>query len=116
VDKAVAVLANLATIPEGRQAIGEDQGIPALVEVVEAGSQRGKENAAAALLQLCTNSHRHRALVLQEGAIPPLVALSQSGTPRAKEKASALLRHFREQRHGGMGGRSNPDRHMAGHF
>ncbi|KAG0596928.1 hypothetical protein M758_UG296500 [Ceratodon purpureus] len=116
VDKAVAVLANLATIPEGRQAIGEDQGIPALVEVVEAGSQRGKENAAAALLQLCTNSHRHRALVLQEGAIPPLVALSQSGTPRAKEKASALLRHFREQRHGGMGGRSNPDRHMAGHY
>ncbi|KAG0574089.1 hypothetical protein KC19_VG233000 [Ceratodon purpureus] len=116
VDKAVAVLANLATIPEGRLAIGEDQGIPALVEVVEAGSQRGKENAAAALLQLCTNSHRHRALVLQEGAIPPLVALSQSGTPRAKEKASALLRHFREQRHGGMGGRSNPDRHMAGHY
>uniref|UniRef100_A0A7I4E2I8 RING-type E3 ubiquitin transferase n=1 Tax=Physcomitrium patens TaxID=3218 RepID=A0A7I4E2I8_PHYPA len=115
VDKAVAVLANLATITEGRQAIGEEQGIPALVEVVEAGSLRGKENAAAALLQLCTNSHRHRALVLQEGAIPPLVALSQSGSPRAKEKASALLRHFREQRHGGMGGRSNPDRHMAGY-
>ncbi|XP_073390806.1 U-box domain-containing protein 4 isoform X2 [Physcomitrium patens] len=116
VDKAVAVLANLATFSEGRQAIGEHQGIPALVEVVEAGSQKGKENAAAALLQLCTNSHRHRALVLQEGAIPPLVALSQSGTPRAKEKASALLRHFREQRHGGMGGRSNPDRHMAGYY
>jgi hypothetical protein len=86
VDKAVAVLANLATIVEGRQAIGDEHGIPALVEVVEAGSQRGKENAAAALLQLCMNSHKHRTQVLQEGAIPPLVALSQSGTARAKEK------------------------------
>ncbi|KAL2630496.1 hypothetical protein R1flu_015182 [Riccia fluitans] len=111
VDKAVAVLANLATIPDGRVAVGDEGGIPALVEVVEAGSQRGKENAAAALLQLCMNSHRHRALVLQEGAIPPLVALSQSGTARAKEKASALLRHFREQRHQGLGPRPGPDRH-----
>ena len=86
VDKAVAVLSNLSTIPEVRFAIGEEGGIPALVEVVELGSQRGKENATAALLQLCTNSNRFRAMVLQEGAIPPLVALSQSGTPRAREK------------------------------
>ncbi|PKA64125.1 U-box domain-containing protein 4 [Apostasia shenzhenica] len=86
VDKAVAVLANLATIPEGRTAIGHEGGIPVLVEVVELGSSRGKENAAAALLQLCTNSNRFCSLVLQEGAVPPLVALSQSGTPRAKEK------------------------------
>ncbi|CAM6086171.1 unnamed protein product [Calypogeia fissa] len=116
VDKAVAVLANLATIPEGRVAIGEEGGIPALVEVVEAGSQRGKENAAAALLQLCMNSHKHRALVLQEGAIPPLVALSQSGTARAKEKASALLRHFREQRHQVLGPRPGPDKHLMGQY
>ncbi|EFJ20345.1 hypothetical protein SELMODRAFT_51906, partial [Selaginella moellendorffii] len=86
VDKAVAVLANLMTCPEGRVAIGDDGGIPALVEVVEAGTARGKENAAAALLHLCTNSTRHRSMVLQEGAIPPLHALSQTGTPRAKEK------------------------------
>ncbi|KAK9285138.1 hypothetical protein L1049_024323 [Liquidambar formosana] len=105
VDKAVAVLANLATIPEGRTAIGQEQGIPVLVEVVELGSARGKENAAAALLQLCTNSGRFCNMVLQEGAVPPLVALSQSGTPRAKEKAQALLSYFRNQRHGGGGGR-----------
>lgn len=86
VDKAVAVLANLATIPEGRTAIGQENGIPVLVEVVELGSARGKENAAAALLHLCTNSGRFCSMVLQEGAVPPLVALSQSGTPRAKEK------------------------------
>ncbi|KAL8117682.1 hypothetical protein AgCh_015527 [Apium graveolens] len=86
VDKAVAVLSNLATIHEGRAAIGQEGGIPVLVEVVELGSARGKENAAAALLQLCTNSSRFCNTVLQEGAVPPLVALSQSGTPRAKEK------------------------------
>lgn len=86
VDKAVAVLSNLATIHEGRTAIGVEGGIPVLVEVVELGSARGKENAAAALLQLCTNSSRFCNTVLQEGAVPPLVALSQSGTPRAKEK------------------------------
>ncbi|KAI3892312.1 hypothetical protein MKW92_050031 [Papaver armeniacum] len=103
VDKAVAVLANLATIPEGRSAIGLGGGIPVLVEVVELGSARGKENAAAALLQLCTNSNRFCSMVLQEGAVPPLVALSQSGTPRAKEKAQALLSYFRNQRHGNAG-------------
>ncbi|KAL0774046.1 U-box domain-containing protein 4-like isoform X1 [Brassica napus] len=103
VDKAVAVLANLATIPEGRNAIGQEGGIGLLVEVVELGSPRGKENAAAALLQLSTNSGRFCNMVLQEGAVPPLVALSQSGTPRAREKAQALLSYFRNQRHGNAG-------------
>ncbi|XP_043701590.1 U-box domain-containing protein 4-like isoform X2 [Telopea speciosissima] len=102
VDKAVAVLANLATIPEGRNAIGQGGGIPVLVEVVELGSARGKENAAAALLQLCSSA-RFCSMVLREGAVPPLVALSQSGTPRAKEKAQALLSYFRNQRHGNAG-------------
>lgn len=99
VDKAVAALFNLATIREGRVAINNEGGISRLVEVVELGSQRGKENAAAALWQFCSNSNKFRTIVLQEGAIPPLVALSKSGTPRAKEKAELLLRHFREQRH-----------------
>ncbi|KAL6952386.1 U-box domain-containing protein 4 [Sarracenia purpurea var. burkii] len=103
VDKAVAVLANLATIQEGRTAIDQEGGIPALVDVVELGSARGKENAAATLLQLCRNSNRFCSMVLQEGAVPPLVALSQSGTPRAKEKAQALLNYFRNQRHRNAG-------------
>ncbi|XP_031500423.1 U-box domain-containing protein 4 isoform X2 [Nymphaea colorata] len=103
VDKAVAVLSNLSTIPDGRTAIGQEGGIPVLVEVVELGSSRGKENAAAALLQLCTYSPRFSNMVLQEGVVPPLVALSQSGTARAKEKAQNLLSHFRNQRHGNPG-------------
>ncbi|KAH7294867.1 hypothetical protein KP509_27G022700 [Ceratopteris richardii] len=100
VDKTVAVISNLSTIPEGRDAIGQEEGIPVLVEVIETGSPRGKENAAAALYQLCSNSSRFKAMVIQEGAIPPLAALTRTGTPRAKEKATSLLRLFREQRHG----------------
>ncbi|KAL3531225.1 hypothetical protein ACH5RR_010547 [Cinchona calisaya] len=98
VDKAVALLANLSTILEGCSAIAREGGIPLLVEIVETGSQRGKENAASILLQLCVNSPKYCRLVLQEGAVPPLVALSLSGTPRAKVKAQQLLSHFRMQR------------------
>ncbi|KAI3449783.1 hypothetical protein Pfo_006448 [Paulownia fortunei] len=102
VDKAVALLANLSTITEGCSAIAREGGIPLLVEIVETGSQRGKENAASILLQLCVNSPKYCRSVLQEGAVPPLVALSQSGTPRAKEKAQQLLSHFRNQRESAM--------------
>lgn len=100
VDKAVAVLSNLATIPEGRTSIGQEGGIPVLVEVIELGSERGKENAAAALLQLCNFSNRFCSVVLQEGAVPPLAALSQYGTPRGREKAQQLLQLLRNKLHG----------------
>ncbi|PPS08381.1 hypothetical protein GOBAR_AA12278 [Gossypium barbadense] len=100
VDKAVVLLANVATIPEGRTAIAQEGGIPRLVEVVELSSARGKEHAAAALLYPCTCSSRSCSVVLQEGAVPPLVALSRSSIPRAKEKAQVLLSYFRNQRHG----------------
>ncbi|XP_065874317.1 U-box domain-containing protein 3 [Euphorbia lathyris] len=106
VDKAVALLANLSTIGEGRTAIVRAGGIPLLVEIVESGTQRGKENAASVLLQMCLNSPKFCTLVLQEGAVPPLVALSQTGTTRAKEKAQQLLSHFRNQREGCPMGKS----------
>ncbi|KAJ6730904.1 U-BOX DOMAIN-CONTAINING PROTEIN 3 [Salix viminalis] len=106
-DKAVALLANLSAIGEGRLAIAKAGGVPLLVEIVESGSQRGKENAVSILMQLCLSSPKFCTLVLQEGAVPPLVALSQSGTPRAKEKAQQLLSHFRGQREASAGkGRS----------
>lgn len=91
VDKAVALLANLSTIKEGCSAIAREGGIPLLVEIVDTGSQRGKENAASILLQLCINSSSCCRSVLQEGAVPPLVALSQSGTLRAKEKVCNFI-------------------------
>ncbi|KAG9135850.1 hypothetical protein Leryth_002558 [Lithospermum erythrorhizon] len=97
VDKAVAVLSNLSTTDEGKQAIGTDDAIPVLVEVVELGSARGKENAAATLLQLCASSNLFCNMALQEGVVPPLKALLHSGTSRAKEKANQLLTLFRSR-------------------
>ncbi|XP_057509885.1 U-box domain-containing protein 3-like [Actinidia eriantha] len=105
VDKAVALLANLSTITEGCKAIVRAGGMPLLLEVIETGSNRGKENASSILFQLCINNTKFCRLVLQEGAVPPLVALSQTGTPRAKEKAQQLLSHFRNQREGPQKGK-----------
>ncbi|MBA0850702.1 hypothetical protein Goshw_004657 [Gossypium schwendimanii] len=102
VDKAVVLLANLATIPEGRTANAQEGGIPRLVEVVELGSTRGKEHAAAALLYLCTCSSKSCSVVLQEGAVPPLVAfLSKNNIISfCMLEAQVLLSYFRNQRHG----------------
>lgn len=99
VDRAVVVLANLATIHEGQTAIAQAGGIPLLVEAIELGSERGKENATAALVHLCSHSNRHCRMVLEEGAVPPLVALSKSGTARAREKATLLLKQLRNLQH-----------------
>ncbi|ONM24757.1 U-box domain-containing protein 4 [Zea mays] len=99
-EKAMVVLGSLAGIDEGRQAVVQAGGIPALVEAIEDGPAREKELAVVALLQVCSDSPRNRALLVREGAIPPLVALSQSGSARAKHKAETLLGYLREQRQG----------------
>uniref|UniRef100_A0A0D3GSW0 U-box domain-containing protein n=1 Tax=Oryza barthii TaxID=65489 RepID=A0A0D3GSW0_9ORYZ len=107
-EKAMVVLASLAGIVEGRDAVVEAGGIPALVETIEDGPAREREFAVVALLQLCSECPRNRALLVREGAIPPLVALSQSGSARAKHKAETLLGYLREQRQGGGGCRVEP--------
>lgn len=100
-EKAMVVLSSLAAVEDGKTAIVEEGGIPALVEVIEDGvSVRGKEFAVVTLLQLCegVNAARNRGLLVGEGVIPPLVALSQTGTARAKHKAETLLGYLREPR------------------
>ncbi|KAK3029783.1 hypothetical protein RJ639_038225 [Escallonia herrerae] len=98
VDKSAFVAGVLVSAPEARAALVEEGGIYVLVELVEVGSQRQKEIAAAILLQVCEESVVHRAMVAREGAIPPLVALSQSGTSRAKQKAETLIELLRRPR------------------
>nr|XP_043623938.1 U-box domain-containing protein 4 [Erigeron canadensis] len=100
-EKAMVVLSSLAGVEEGKTAIVEEGGIPALVEVIEDGaSVKGKEFAVVTFLQLCegVNGARNRGLLVGEGVIPPLVALSQTGTARAKHKAERLLGYLREPR------------------
>ncbi|CAM6058474.1 unnamed protein product [Sphagnum tenellum] len=98
-EKCVALLYNLSSIEEGRSTIAKTEGgVAVLAEILETGSIKEKEHAAATLLLLCTNSSQHSQLVLREGVIPALVSLSVSGNPRGQEKAQKLLQHFREQR------------------
>lgn len=86
VDKAAFVMNQLVAVPEARTSVVEEGGIPVLVEIVEVGSQRQKETAAAILLHICEENVMYRTMVAREGAIPPLVSLSQSGTKRMKQK------------------------------
>ncbi|KAL2906405.1 U-box domain-containing protein 4 [Bienertia sinuspersici] len=83
VDRAIVVLANLASNAEGRKAIAEAGGIVILLRRLSWVRQGEKRM----LLQ--------HLRVLEEGAVPPLVILSKSGTARAKEKANRLLQHLR---------------------
>lgn len=95
----ISIFYNLATVQEGREAIAETDGcIVAIAELLETGTPKQQEQAAATLLLLCTNSSQHCQLVLQEGVIPSLVTLSVNGSSWGRDKAQKLLQHFREQR------------------
>lgn len=72
VDKSAFVMSVLISMVEARAAVVEEGGIPVLVEIVEVGSQRQKEIAAAILLQLCEDSVSYRTMVAREGAIPQI--------------------------------------------
>ncbi|XP_010483469.1 PREDICTED: U-box domain-containing protein 4-like [Camelina sativa] len=100
VDKSAFVMNLLMSEPESKPAVVEEGGVPVLVEIVEAGTQRQKEMAASILLQLCEESVVYRTMVAREGSVPPLVALSQSrsSSSRVKLKAEALIELLRQPR------------------
>nr|GMD23083.1 U-box domain-containing protein 4-like isoform X1 [Ipomoea batatas] len=85
VDEVVCILSNLSSISEGSSEICQEGGIPILVEVLKVGSSRAKEDAAVALLQLCTDNRQCCNMVLQLGAVSPLIVLSHSSNPRAQQ-------------------------------
>lgn len=95
VDEALAILAILASHPEGKVAIGQSEPVPVLVEVMRTGSPRNRENAAAILWALCTGDmhyyHQHLTLARDLGAEEVLKELAETGTDRAKRKATSLL-------------------------
>jgi hypothetical protein len=53
--------------------------IPALVEVLKKGRDKGKAEAARALCNLCANEDATRLMVVRAGALPPLVRLLRKG-------------------------------------
>lgn len=64
-EKCIAVLANLSTMKDGRSRIAEAGGVAVLVDQLDVGTPRSKENAAATLLQLGVNSPQHTAAMIQ---------------------------------------------------
>ncbi|KAK4578722.1 hypothetical protein RGQ29_028704 [Quercus rubra] len=91
VDEALAILAILASHPEGKTAIGQAEPIPVLVEVIRTGSPRNRENSAAVLWSLCTVDFEQLKLSKELGAEEALKELSENGTDRAKRKAGNIL-------------------------
>ncbi|XVF20065.1 hypothetical protein REPUB_Repub11eG0166100 [Reevesia pubescens] len=91
VDEALAILAILASHPEGKSAIGGAEAVPVLVDVIGNGSPRNRENAAAVLVHLCAGDQQHLAEAQELGVMGPLVDLAQNGTDRGKRKAAQLL-------------------------
>ncbi|KAE8733752.1 U-box domain-containing protein 13 [Hibiscus syriacus] len=90
VDEALAILAILASHPEGKSAIGTAKVTHVLVDFIGNGSPRNKENAAAILVHLCAED-QHLAEVEGLGVMGHLVDLAQNGTERGKRKAAQLL-------------------------
>lgn len=91
VDEALAILAILASHPEGKSAIGAAEAVPVLVEVIGTGSPRNRENAAAVLVHLCSGDQQHIVEAQELGVMGSLMELAQNGTDRGKRKAAQLL-------------------------
>lgn len=85
-EKSVAILSNLAKIPEGREEIMENDGIATLVEILDLGSLRSKEDATSVLLLLAQHDMEVALTIDKEGARGGLIKLSSTGTPRGKKK------------------------------
>jgi hypothetical protein len=63
VDKAIVVLSNLDSVPDGKSSIVNECRILALVDILEIISQKGKEFSTTILLQLCEYSYLYQTLV-----------------------------------------------------
>ncbi|MCO5575253.1 hypothetical protein L7F22_029053 [Adiantum nelumboides] len=102
--RALVILANVASIPEGRAALLQLNAIPVLVKLLAI--QGGKsaapipEQAAAVLVLLATNNFRFRSVAQNAGAQELLTVLVEKGTIRAREKALALLAIIKESSSG----------------
>ncbi|CAA2975650.1 U-box domain-containing 13 [Olea europaea subsp. europaea] len=97
VNEALAILALLASHPEGKAAIGAAEAVPVLVDVIRNGSPRNKGNAAAVLVHLCAGDQQYL-VKLGLGVINPLFDLAVNDTERGRHKAAQLLEWIFQKR------------------
>ncbi|XP_021772323.1 U-box domain-containing protein 17-like [Chenopodium quinoa] len=99
-EEAAGALALIVRHPAGAEAVGrEEKAVAGLLGLMRCGTPRGKENAVAALLELC----RSGGAVATEKVLkaPTLAGLLQTllftGTKRARRKAASLARVFQRR-------------------
>ncbi|GFQ03205.1 U-box domain-containing protein 17 [Phtheirospermum japonicum] len=96
-EEAAGALALIVRQPVGAEAVGkEETAVAGLIGMMRCGTPRGKENAVAALLELCRSGGA--AATERVVRVPALAGLLQSllftGTKRARRKAASLARVF----------------------
>ncbi|KAK7373712.1 hypothetical protein VNO80_07128 [Phaseolus coccineus] len=90
-DEALAIMAVVASHPDGKAAIGSLNVVSTLVELISNGSPRNKENATSVLVLLCHGDPLHLSIVSSPRVINPLLDLAENGSERARRKAGQLL-------------------------
>ncbi|KAF3451326.1 hypothetical protein FNV43_RR07421 [Rhamnella rubrinervis] len=104
-EEAAGALALIVRQPVGAEAVGkEEMAVPGLIGMMRCGTPRGKENAVAALLELCRSGGA--ATTEKVVKAPALAGLLQSllftGTKRARRKAASLARVFQRRENAAM--------------
>lgn len=110
-EEAAGALALIVRQPTGAEAVaGEEMAVAGLIGMMRCGTPRGKENAVAALLELCRSGGT--AATQRVVKAPALAGLLQTllftGTKRARRKAASLARVFQRcenaaMHYGGLG-------------
>ncbi|XP_010549429.1 PREDICTED: U-box domain-containing protein 17 [Tarenaya hassleriana] len=123
-EEAAGALALMVRQPLGARAIGrEESAVTGLIAMMRCGTPRGKENAVAALLELCRSGGA--AVAEKVVRAPALAGLIQTllftGTKRARRKAASLARVFQRcengaLRSGGLGFSGNSNGNRDGGF
>ncbi|GMI72897.1 plant U-box 17, ARABIDOPSIS THALIANA PLANT U-BOX 17 [Hibiscus trionum] len=96
-EEAAGALALIVRQPIGAEAVGkEEMAVTGLITMMRCGTARGKENAVAALLELCRGGGAAATeRVLKAPALAGLLqTLLFTGTKRARRKAASLARVF----------------------
>ena len=79
---------------ESKWAITAGGGIPPLVQILETGSAKAKEDSATILGNLCNHSEDIRACVESANVVPALLWLLKNGSSNGKEIATKTLNYL----------------------
>ncbi|KAK1287558.1 hypothetical protein QJS10_CPB19g00682 [Acorus calamus] len=96
-ERALSILGNLASTPEGRRAIAAaPDGIPTLIDALGWAESPGcQEKAAYVLMVMAHKSYADRTSMVESGIVSALLELTLMGTTLAQKRASRILECLR---------------------